>query len=79
MTESPNPFMIEFLTWVANRRRTYSEAMEAWQSHRPRQTIWEDAMIGGYIEICRDEAKRDPEVVLTASGRALLHGRNGRP
>jgi hypothetical protein len=70
--------MIEFLSWVANRRRTYSEAMEAWQSHCPRQTVWEDAMIGGYIEICRDRVNRDPEVVLTPGGRSLLNGRNGR-
>ncbi len=43
--------MLEFLTWVADRRRTYDEAMEAWQSHCPRQTIWEDAIIDGLIQI----------------------------
>ena len=78
MTESASPLMIEFLSWVSSRRRTYSEAMEAWQSHCPRQTIWEDAMIDGYIELSRRETSQDPEVTLTASGRALLNGRNGQ-
>ena len=53
MSESVNLLMLEFLSWVSSRRRTYNEAMEAWQSHCPRQTIWEDAMIDGYIELNR--------------------------
>ncbi len=53
MAESANLLMLEFLSWVSSRRRTYNEAMEAWQSHCPRQTIWEDAMIDGYIELNR--------------------------
>jgi hypothetical protein len=76
MTESANVLMIEFLSWVSSRCRTYSEAMEAWQSHCPRQTIWEDAMIDGYIELNRHESNQDPQVRLTARGRALLNGRN---
>jgi hypothetical protein len=79
MGESANLLMIEFLSWISNRPRTYSEAMEAWQSHCPRQTIWEDAIIDGYIQLNRQESNRDPEVTLTASGRALLNGRNGHP
>ena len=53
--------------------------MEAWQSHCPRQTIWEDAMIDGYIQLSRQESNQDPEVILTGRGRALLNGSNGRP
>jgi hypothetical protein len=69
--------MIEFLSWLSTRRRTYSEAMNAWQSTCPRHTIWEDAIIDGYIAINRQEMLQDPEVALTASGLALLNGRNG--
>lgn len=76
MTEAISPLMLEFLSWVATRPRTYSEAMEAWQSHCPRQTIWEDAMIGGYVELARAGAPRDPQITLTPAGRALLNGRN---
>lgn len=69
--------MVEFLSWIASRRRTYSEAMDAWQSHCPRQTIWEDAMIEGYIQLNRNGTGHDPEVTLTESGRTLLNG-NGK-
>jgi hypothetical protein len=34
-------------------------------------------MIDGYIEFNRRDADHDPEVTLTARGRALLNGRNG--
>ncbi len=77
MPESENLLMIELLSWLSSRRRTYSEAMEAWQSHCPRQTIWEDAMIEGYIQVNRHETCQDPQVTLTANGKALLNGRNG--
>jgi hypothetical protein len=69
--------MLEFLAWISSRRRTYAEAMNAWQSTCPRHTIWEDAMIDGYIQLNRNETLRDPEVILTANGRALLNEENG--
>ena len=75
MPEAENLLMIEFLSWLSFRRRTYSEAMEAWQSHCPRQTIWEDAMIEGYIELNRHETDQDPQVSLTGRGRMLLDGK----
>jgi hypothetical protein len=78
MGESTNLLMLEFLHWVADRPRTYDEAMAAWQSHCPRQTIWEDAMIDGLIQIDRDEGIHNPEIALTDRGRALLIGDNGR-
>lgn len=74
MPESANLLMLEFLSWVSSRRRTYNDAMDAWQSHCPRQTIWEDAIIGGYVQLDCDNTGGDPEVVLTAAGRALLNG-----
>lgn len=77
MSESQNILMLEFLTWVSSKRRTYDEAMEAWQSHCPRQTIWEDAIIDGLIELNSNGAIHDPEVTLTARGQALLNGDNG--
>jgi hypothetical protein len=78
MSESANLLMLEFLSWISSRRRTYAETMNAWQSTCPRHTIWEDAMIDGYIQLNRNETLRDPEVTLTANGRALLNGKNGQ-
>ena len=78
MGESTNLLMLEFLSWVADRPRTYDDAMEAWQSHCPRQTIWEDAMIEGLIQIGRDDDIRNSDITLTHRGKALLNGDNGR-
>ena len=75
MAESPELLMIEFLSWVANRPRTYDEAMEAWQSHCPRQTIWEDAIIEGLIQINSQPHSDNAEVALTARGKAMLNGK----
>jgi len=72
MAESTNLLMLEFLSWVADRRRTYDEAMEPWQSHCPRQTIWEDAIIDGYIQLSSVDPLHDSEVTLTPRGRGLL-------
>ena len=76
--ESAKLLMLEFLAWVANRPRTYGEAMNAWQSTCPRHTIWEDAMINGYIDLERRGEVHDPEVSLTPRGAALLNGHNNR-
>jgi len=75
MSEATNLLMVEFLVWVASRRRTYADVMNAWQSTCPRHTIWEDAMIDGYVQVLRSEKEQDPEVTVTPTGRALLNGR----
>jgi len=77
MSESVNLLMLEFLAWISSRRRTYAETMNAWQSTCPRHTVWEDAMIDGFIELNRKPALVDPEVILTPLGKALLNGSNG--
>lgn len=78
MPESTNLLMLEFLTWVSSRPRTYDEAMGAWQSHCPRQTIWEDAIIDGLIQIDQEQHTHNTVVALTLRGEALLNGRASR-
>lgn len=68
--------MLEFLSWVHNRPRTYDEAMEAWQSHCPRQTIWEDAIIESLIQINPQPHSHNPAATLTAGGKSLLNGKS---
>lgn len=77
MSEATHLLMIEFLDWVSSRRRTYAETMDAWQSTCPRHTIWEDAIIDGFIELDRKPTLVDPEVILTPRGKAMLNGSNG--
>jgi hypothetical protein len=60
---------LELVEWVARRPRTYAETMEAWSSHCPRLTVWEDAVIEGLVRIERSM------VVLTPLGRAALGSR----
>lgn len=75
MPESANLLMLEFLSWISSRRRTYAEAMNAWQSTCPRHTIWEDAIIDGLVQLNNgDETLHDPEVTLTPRGKAYLDG-----
>ncbi len=54
MPEPVSPLMVELLTWVAIRPRTYAEAMEAWRSTCPRQTLWEDAILDGLIRVASE-------------------------
>jgi hypothetical protein len=61
--------MREFLTWVAFRERTYADVVEAWGSHCPRFTEWEDAQDAGLVELACNGGVR-----LTARGRTALTG-----
>lgn len=70
MPEPLDPLTLEFLAWVLSRRRTYAEAMEAWQTTCPRHPVWEDALIEGFIRV--ESQDHQCEVILTARGRAIL-------
>jgi hypothetical protein len=61
--------MLQFLTWIASRKRTYADVMDAWQSSCPRLSVWEDAVIEGYVQHAGDAAR---SVLLTRLGRAAL-------
>jgi hypothetical protein len=63
---------IEFLTWIARRPRTYAEAMEAWRSNCPRQSVWEDALADGLIHVENGASMNDSAVRLTPLGEAAL-------
>ena len=71
---SANLLMLQFLSWVSSRPRTYADAMNAWQSTCPRHTIWEDAIIDGLIQLNGAGTSHDPEVILTPRGKAYLDG-----
>ena len=63
--------MLEFLRWIDARRRTYGEAIDAWRSNCPREPVWDDAVIGGLVQIVQN-GNAVSEVVLTERGRAML-------
>jgi hypothetical protein len=70
---------VDFLTWVASRRRTYAETMEAWRSNCPRHAVWEDALADGLVQIESAGPLQRSEVALTPRGRAVLDGGQTRP
>ena len=69
MVEPISPLTRELLLWIARRPRSYPETMEAWRSNCPRQTVWEDAVIAGLVQVVRPNGA---EVTLTSRGRAAL-------
>ena len=73
-TGSVDGQMREFLAWVSRRPRTYADAMEAWRSHCPRYTVWEDARDAEFIRVEAGDGKRfgEARVVLTPRGRVAL-------
>jgi hypothetical protein len=66
---TPSLPLLQFLAWVASCKRTHADVMDAWQSSCPRLSVWEDAMIDGYVQFAGDAAR---SVVLTPLGRATL-------
>jgi len=66
---------IEFLTWLARRPRTYAEAMEAWRSNCPRQSVWEDALLEGLIEVENGASMSESAVRLTVLGERAISSR----
>jgi hypothetical protein len=69
MSDSPSLIMVQFLAWVADRPRTYRQAMEAWRTSCPRLSVWEDAILD---ELVRIESGENRAVILTPRGRAML-------
>lgn len=72
MFEPVSLSMLEFLSWVSSRQRTYDEAMEAWHSTCPRHTIWEDAFADGLIQFENRGASDQCKVILSLRGKAIL-------
>jgi hypothetical protein len=67
---------LEFLTWLDSRPRTYTEAMEAWSSRCPRNSVWEDALAEGLIQVESAETMSQSKVILTPRGRLVLDGKS---
>jgi hypothetical protein len=76
MSDSPSLIMIQFLSWVADRPRTYAQAMDAWRTSCPRLSVWEDAVIEDLVRIDGNGARA---VALTKRGAAVLQkAQNGQ-
>jgi hypothetical protein len=75
LVEPLSASMLEFLEWVRFRPRTAADAMEAWASHCPRFTLWEDALDLGLIELEAGGSSATAGVRLTPEGFEALNRR----
>jgi hypothetical protein len=71
-TVVPAPLVLELLAWISPSGRGYAETLEAWHTHCPRLTVWEDALAARLVEVRRSPGG-ESRVVLTAAGAATLH------
>ena len=71
--ETLSPPVLELLDWISLSRRTYSETLEAWKTHCPRLSAWEDALSAELIEVRRN-GDGESLVVLTPAGTSAQHG-----
>ena len=67
MSEPARLITLQFLAWVADRPRSYADAMDAWRSTCPHLSVWEDAIIDGLVRLESGRA-----VTLTERGRTIL-------
>ena len=74
MAEPVSLSTIQFLSWVANRPRSFAEVREAWRSTCPRLSTWEDALSDRLVRCEQSPGKSadDCAVTLTGRGRSLL-------
>jgi hypothetical protein len=61
---------VELLDWISREPRSYPEAIEVWQTHCPRHSVWEDALADGLVRVVRNGS--GSEVALTPAGDAAL-------
>jgi len=69
MTDAASLIMIQFLSWVADRPRSYADTMDAWRTSCPRLSVWEDAVIADLVRL---EGQGGRAVQLTERGAAVL-------
>ncbi len=60
----------ELLDWISRGQRSYPEAIEIWQTHCPRHSVWEDALADGLVRVVRNGSVS--QVALTPEGEAAL-------
>ena len=69
--------IIDLLSWVASRERTYEEVMDAWRTSCPKLPVWEDANERGLV--ATEYASGRSVVKVTPLGFALLEQRKLTP
>lgn len=75
MHEPNIALIVDLVSWIAKRPRTYEEVMDAWRSSCPRLTIWEDAVDQGLVfcETREGESRAQTWVLVSRKGEMFLN------
>jgi hypothetical protein len=73
MQDAAHALTQQFLAWVAETPRSYSDA-DAWRRSCPHLSVWEDAIAGGLIRFENGKSMKETRILLTARGRKHLNG-----
>jgi len=68
--------ILDLLSWLTERDRSYEEAMDAWRTSCPRLPVWEDANDRGFI--AGEIVNGNWLIRVTSSGLALLRQRKAQ-
>ncbi len=60
----------DLLEWIASRKITYEEVMDAWRTSCPKLPVWEEANDRGFLT--KEELNGHCIVSLTSAGGAFL-------
>jgi hypothetical protein len=71
LDDAPAPLILDFLEWLDEAPRPYSDVMDAWRTSCPRLPVWEDSLERGFVVRTRQDGG-EPLVRLTTKGRAFL-------
>jgi len=71
MPDAARALTQQFLAWVAEAPRSYSDA-EAWRQSCPHLSIWEDAIANGLIHFENGTSMKESRILLTTRGRSFL-------
>ena len=71
MSDAVNALIAELLEWIGDRRRPYSEVVDAWRTSCPRLPVWEEANARGFLAHQRD-AGGVALVSVSAAGREFV-------
>jgi hypothetical protein len=70
--------MLQFLTWIAEKPRSYGDVMDAWRTSCPRLPVWEDAVSQGLVKREQGPSLQRSMVCITRKGLALLRAAPAR-
>ena len=76
MTDTVENLILDLMEWLARKKRTYEETMDAWRTSCPRLSIWEDAIERGLVEITFADGQST--VTATPAGLSLLKAKRPR-